>query len=166
MREGDAIGDEAVVGDEWERFGDALVDEVARLPVEAIMVLTERGQPRHFVQFVQTGDHLRAEATGSVGGPAEPAPVRERRLLEAVGWREPPPGDATPAWLYRLPWPATTEEYRRLTDAAVTALRDVQEVARPSDLSYRSWERGRQRRALGLPGLEPEQGYEPQEGSS
>ena len=89
-----------------------------------------------------------------------------RRLLSAVGWREPTPEDEVPNWTYRLPWPATTAEYDHLTVAAVTALRDVQEIAGPTDLVYRSWELTGRRRAVRLPGVEPDEGYAPSDGGT
>lgn len=148
---------------QWEGFARALSDELVRLPMEAVLILAERDDPKHFVQFLQDTDELQAEAAGGdFGDPIGSLSVRDRRLLDAVGWREPTLADEAPTWQYPLPWPATTEEYRRLATAVVTALRDVQEVATPANLVYRSWESGGRRRAVRLPGVGPDEGYVPE----
>jgi hypothetical protein len=45
-------------------------------------------------------------------------------------------------------------------------LRDVQEIAAPTDLVYRSWELTGRRRAVRLPGVEPDAGYAPDDGGT
>jgi hypothetical protein len=153
--------------DGWDDFARALGEELKRLPMEAILIVIQRGDPLHYVQFFQDKSELQAEAPGgTLDDPVGPLSVRDRRLLSAVGWREPTPEDEVPNWTYRLPWPATTAEYEHLTVAAVTALRDVQEIAAPTDLVYRSWELTGRRRAVRLPGVEPDEGYAPSDGGT
>jgi hypothetical protein len=150
--------------DDWTGFASALAGELAKLPRDAILIVLERGHEERYVQFAQDPDQLRAETPGDVvdGKPGH-LTVRGERLLRAVGWQ---PQADTRDWgdnyWYLLPWPATSAEYERLAEAAVTALRDVHEVPGPSDLVYRSWEWGGRRRALRLPGAVPDAGYQPE----
>ncbi|GIH14073.1 TY-Chap domain-containing protein [Rugosimonospora africana] len=150
--------------DGWDGFARALGHELKRLPMEATLIIIERGNPLHYAQFFQDKGELQAEAPGGTfDDPIGSLSMRDRRLLAAVGWREPTREDEVPNWTIRLPWPATTGEYERLTAAVVTALRDVQEIPAPASLVYRSWELTNRRRAVGLPGVEPDEGYAPEE---
>lgn len=147
---------DTVPGADWTAFADALAAELARLPEAGYLVLVEPGvADLHFVQFAQDVEELRAETAGAVA--AGPLPVRDERLLTAVGWRPPPPGDYDTNWWQTLPWPATGEEYQRLAAAVVTALRDVQEVGSPAALTYRAWRTGGRPLEVTLPGIKPDQ---------
>ncbi|GAA0726668.1 hypothetical protein Drose_12145 [Dactylosporangium roseum] len=154
--------------DGWAQFARALTTELARLPENAIIVLHERGKPWHLAQFVQrAGDpaggdrrigYLRAEVGGDTvdaEGTTRPS-ARSTRMLEALGWHPADPDDTN--WWQELTWPATTAEYDRLVDAVVTVLRDLNEVDRPADLVYRSWEPSGLDRTLHLPGVAPKDG--------
>jgi hypothetical protein len=142
-----------VSDDAWDGFAVALWRELARLPSDAILLLHEPGLDWHFAQFLQTPDFLRAEVPGDDPDyPTGPLRPQDERRLGEVGWQPPRPRDVS-NWWQELPWPATSGEYVRLGDAVVTALRDVQGIATPSRLVYRSWEWGGARRELRLPGV-------------
>jgi hypothetical protein len=154
-------------GDEWGEFARALVAELARLQQDAIIILMERGKSWHFAQFVQVGGYpaggdprigfLRAEVGGEAvddDGTQRPT-ARGTRILEALHWRPADPNDTN--WWREVDWPATSTEYAELVNAVVAVLRDLNEVARPSDLVYRAWEVTGRHWPVFLPGVEPEE---------
>lgn len=148
---------------QWAAFATVLAGELASLPTGAVLLLREPGVDEHFAQFLQLPDQLRAEVAGDLDEDGNPGllTVRDQRLLSAVGWQAPAAGDHDPNWWQPLDWPATSAEYRRLVDAVVTALRDVQEIGSPEVLVYRSWESGGRRRAPRLPGVRPDPQWTP-----
>jgi hypothetical protein len=154
-----------VSAEDWARFADALVHELARLPLDTIVILSERRGSSRFVQFVQcagyppAGDHrlgyLRAEVSNGLAAPAAGEPTaRGTRMLEALHWHPAAPNDTN--WWRELTWPATTGEYAELVDAVVAVLRDLGRVIRPADLVYDAWMPSGRPWQVRIPGVEPE----------
>ncbi|GAA2345665.1 TY-Chap domain-containing protein [Dactylosporangium salmoneum] len=140
----------------WEDFTPALVRELQRLGDGLYLVLNDRARPWRFAQFYQARTHLTAEVSGQTedgsGGVPHDTP-QARALLEAMSWSPPTPYGQS--WHLRLPWPATTREYRDLAGSVVRALHEVNGTAAPSDLTYRAWDGNHDNRpwTVDLPGV-------------
>jgi hypothetical protein len=141
--------------DDWARFADALVNTLAGLTLNTIVVLHHRERPWQLAQFVQREDHLRAEVSGeqidTQGTNRETG--RGRQLLESLRWQPADPGDTN--WWREIRWPATTAEYAELVQAVITVLRELNGVRSPAELVYRAWEPSGRPWPVKLPGVEP-----------
>lgn len=126
---------------EWSEFAQRFARELAALPRDTILIVRERDEIRHYVQAMWEPDRLYAEAVSNnfLEGPLLLQPADEEVLGEA-GWRPPAP-QVSANWWTELPTGTTTEDFDRLADMMVTALRDVQGVRRPADLVYESFRR-------------------------
>jgi hypothetical protein len=127
---------------EWSEFAERLSRELARLDRDTILIIREHDEDRHYVQAMREPDRHYAEAVSNnfLEGPLRLTPADEEVLTES-GW-QPPTADWTPAnWWTELAPLATEDDFARLADMMVTALRDVQAVRRPADLVYESFHR-------------------------
>ena len=111
---------------EWPEFVEGLTETLATLPLGALVVISERVPPtKHlrFAQFCWYNAGIHAEIPG--GERLTTARADGARVVADAGWQEPlPPWDGE-NWTTRLPWPASTAEYRGLAQMMVTALRDA-----------------------------------------
>jgi hypothetical protein len=127
---------------EWSEFAERLGRELARLDPDTILIIREHDEDRHYVQAMREPDRLYAEAVSNnfLEGPLALTPADEDVLTE-TGW-QPPTADWAPAnWWTELPPLATVDDFARLADMLVTALRDVQGLRRPAELVYESFNR-------------------------
>jgi hypothetical protein len=127
----------------WEAFEGRLAAALERMPVESFLIVTapsrqERGA--HYVQFAHfvTADGsstaLRAEAVSSDYLPpaAALAPAQEEQL-DRLGWERPDPGETSRNRHRTWHLPAPIAEIAHL---AVSTLREVYGIARPTDLRH------------------------------
>lgn len=134
---------------EWSEFARRLGRELAGLERDTILIVRERDESRHYVQAMREPDRLYAEAVSNnfLEGPLL-LTLADEEVMSEAGWR--PPSDPAPRnWWTELPdfgtpggmQSVTEDDFARLSDVMVTALRDVQGVRRPSDLVYESFHR-------------------------
>lgn len=134
---------------EWSEFARRLGRELAGLERDTILIVRERDESRHYVQAMREHDRLYAEAVSNnfLEGPLL-LTMADEEIMSDAGWR--PPADPAPRnWWTELPelgtpggmQSVTEDDFSRLADVMVTALRDVQGVRRPSDLVYESFHR-------------------------
>jgi len=144
----------------WDEFAAGLRKTLARMGDGVLLVLNRRGQPWQHAQFAQYTDELFAEVSGeTVQDPAvgdRPTPEGQR-LLEAGGWEPPSPSDGY-RWHRFVEYPPTSAEYHEIVAAVVTALRDVNGVTGPEELTYRAWNSkdGNKPWPVQIPGVEPQ----------
>lgn len=123
---------------QWAVFTEQLACELASMQPQMGLVISQRRRDSYYVQAFCDARRVHAEA---VSGQALPPGVpvfdaaREERLA-AVGWRW--PGDH-PNWTFDLPAGAEPEEFRRLAEMMVVALREVQSARDPDDLVYEAF---------------------------
>jgi hypothetical protein len=139
---------------DWGDFAEALVMELAKLPLDAFLQLFDKWQPQSggAVQFLQKDKSLWAEVCVQVPGWLTD---NRRQALAEAGWQVPVAALTEDNWWYELPWPAASADYRKLAAAVVIALHEVYQVVVPLDLVYKSWEWGGRRRTLRLPDVTP-----------
>jgi hypothetical protein len=123
----------------WDSFQSALVETLAGVEPWHFLVVRERAQPHRSVQFAMEDAKLHAEAVGNDDLPDDSKISPEGELtMQLAGWQLPREG----SWWVDQAWPATTDDYRRMSARAVTALRDVFGVPSPTALET---EEGRHR---------------------
>ncbi|MEV4257570.1 hypothetical protein AB0J52_30805 [Spirillospora sp. NPDC049652] len=140
---------------EWETFAAELADDLADLPAGALLVISEREEGGRFTQFAQEDDVLLAYLCDNAFlQPEDQASPEARRVIEAAGWHAPDPGRGQDDWWYRLPWPSSSADYRRLTGMLVTAFRDGYGIPSPEGWTYRAWNEREGNAPLTLPSLD------------
>ncbi|WP_405164842.1 hypothetical protein OG203_06940 [Nocardia sp. NBC_01499] len=72
------------------------------------------------------------------------------RLIADSGWHQ-PDADHCDNWWYELPWPASSDGYRRLASRIVAGLRDAYGITEPSKLVYKAWNERDGNREIELP---------------
>ncbi|WP_157163385.1 DUF6301 family protein [Nocardia aobensis] len=125
----------------WDEFGSALAEELAALPVGALVVIDERGESGRYVQFVHVDDNLYAELMSDRNPALTQVQAPEQcQLIAGLGWRAPGTSpEGNPNWWTELKCPIRTADYRRLAGMAVSGLRDGLGMSSPADLTYRAW---------------------------
>ncbi|WP_119727830.1 TY-Chap domain-containing protein [Thermomonospora amylolytica] len=123
---------------EWAMFAERLACELAAMQPQMGLVVSQRLQESYYVQAFRDARGVHAEA---VSGQALPphTPVfdaAQEERLAAVGWRW--PGDH-PNWTFDLPAGAEPDEFRRLAEMMVVALREVHLARGPDDLVYEAF---------------------------
>lgn len=141
---------------QWAVFAEQLACELASMQPQMGLVISQRHQESYYVQAFCDARRVHAEA---VSGQALPpgVPVFDAALeeqLAAVGWRW--PGDH-PNWTFELPTGAEPEEFRRLAEMMVVALREVHLTRDPGDLVYEAFIGSSQVELteLGIPPVDP-----------
>lgn len=129
----------------WEWFSAALGWTLFNLPVDSFLLLNARGELS--AQFARGSTALYCEVVAEVG---EQAADTASARLRALGWDTPDP-DAPCNWRLQLPWPARFSEYERVGAIVVAAMREIQELWLPLELTAETWTEGTDERAdLGL----------------
>ncbi len=107
-----------------------------------LLLVAVCGDCNYYLQFAQGGEEgFRAEAVSNayLQGRWLLSPVKEQRLID-LGWNRPSNGGVqTRNFIHDWASPAPYEEIARL---AITSLREVYDVERPSGLVYRRFARG------------------------
>ncbi|MFC4913242.1 TY-Chap domain-containing protein [Actinomadura gamaensis] len=125
---------------DWQTFAAELADDLAALPAGALLVISERDDGGRFAQFAQDDDGLVAYVCDNTYlAPDDQASPEARQVIAAAGWNAPDPRQGHEDWWYRLPWPASSAAYRRLTDMIAAAFRDGYGIASPDGWNYRAW---------------------------
>ncbi|WP_405164543.1 hypothetical protein OG203_05350 [Nocardia sp. NBC_01499] len=140
---------------EWAQFAEALAEQLAQLPIGAIMKIIAVGPTGRFrfVQFAIGDDALVAELTGdayldSIG---RPTPEGRLRIIDA-GWQL-PDADHVDNWWIELPWPISSAVRHQLAAMVITGLRDGFDIPDPASLVYDAWNSNDGNKSLILPSL-------------
>ncbi|WP_432985989.1 TY-Chap domain-containing protein [Dactylosporangium sp. CA-233914] len=147
----------------WDEFAEALTYELSALGSGVLFVISVKGRPWQFAQFAQHEDALLAEVSGhTVEDPpgTNEETQAERERLAALGWQPPVPREGY-HWHRRVAYPPTSREYAEIVDGVVRALREVNGVATPTELSFRAWDGstpGNDDWEIELPGVERQAG--------
>ncbi|MGY0502162.1 TY-Chap domain-containing protein [Nocardia sp. FBN12] len=122
---------------DWPSFQAALALTLARMPADGCLVIKASGN--RFAQFTVMGEVIHAEIVdGAVVEDSYEISWEDAARLVADGWAA-PSEDSWPNWYREISWPALYRDFEEMADRAVSALRDVLEVAEASELSVESW---------------------------
>jgi hypothetical protein len=128
----------------WDELAEALSYELSALRDGVLVSLQVRDRPWQFVQFAQFVDELFAEVSGHTlpdsGGAKAETPAEYERLL-ALGWLPPSPRDGF-HWHRTVAYPPTSQEYDEIITGVIAALREINGVASPAELTFRAWDGG------------------------
>jgi hypothetical protein len=125
----------------WGGFSAALAEVLGRLPANAQVEFHEVSRPLegYYAQILQEPDRLSVELIGNNGlDPDRQVSVEQQNLLRDAGWSPVDDDDPGMPWELQLGWPATSAEYRQLTDSIVAVFRDIYRLGAPNDLAYQA----------------------------
>ncbi|MEU2549597.1 hypothetical protein ABZ618_29915 [Streptomyces roseolus] len=137
---------------EWDEFSQRLAEQLSTLTTGSVLIIREDGPPGRYAQFLQADERVEAQLVADhYLDPTARAGETGNRLITEAGWRQPEDTVYGHNWQTELPWPSTSDAYRRLAAMTVTGLRDALRITSPETLVYEAWTRGN--RPLRLPSL-------------
>ena len=126
---------------DWNDFADRLALELPNLAAGTFVIISELGSDDRgrYVQFVQEHDKVIVEVVANCFlENAERASVAGEQAICAAGWSRPQDSN-TDNWSYWLSWPAYSQDYQKLAEMVVKALRDGYGIESPASWRYRAW---------------------------
>ncbi|HEX7301479.1 TY-Chap domain-containing protein [Lentzea sp.] len=118
---------------DWAQFTERLTDALRDVTDHVYLIIHAAQEPRRYVQFAGAPDRLYAEAPGT-----DVVADADEFQLSRFEWAAPDAGQ--PNWSWSLRRPALTEEFARLADRCVVALRQAYGIVSPDELRYRAWQ--------------------------